>query len=34
LFALIPGRVQFERLDKTRQRVSIYPVAAPTSVTA
>ncbi len=34
LFALIPGRVQFERLDKTRQRVSIYPVAAPAPATA
>jgi len=34
LFALIQGRVQFERLDKTRQRVSVYPVGAPASVSA
>lgn len=26
LYALIPGRVQFERLDKTRKRVSIQPI--------
>jgi large subunit ribosomal protein L27 len=26
LFALIPGRVQYERLDKTRKRVSVYPI--------
>lgn len=25
LFALIDGRVTFERLDKTRKRVSVYP---------
>ena len=25
LFALIHGRVAFERLDKTRQRVCVYP---------
>lgn len=30
LYALIPGRVQFERLDKTRKRVSIMPHAATT----
>ncbi len=31
LFALIPGRVQYERMNKTRKRVSVYPVtgAAP-----
>ena len=28
LYALIPGHVKFERLDKTRKRVSITPVAA------
>lgn len=28
LFALVEGRVQFERLDKSRQRVSVYPRAA------
>lgn len=28
LFALIPGRVQYERLDKTRKRVSVYPIAS------
>jgi large subunit ribosomal protein L27 len=27
LYALIPGRVRFERLDKTRKRVSIEPIA-------
>ena len=26
LFALIRGRVQYERLDKTRSRVSVYPL--------
>jgi len=26
LFALIDGKVQFERLDKSRKRVSVYPV--------
>lgn len=26
LFALIPGRVQYERLDKTRKRVRIVPL--------
>jgi large subunit ribosomal protein L27 len=26
LYALIPGRVHFERLDKTRKRVSIIPL--------
>lgn len=36
LFALVPGRVQFERMDKKRQRVAVYPVeaAAPKAVTA
>lgn len=28
LFALIDGIVKFERMDKTRQRVSVYPVTA------
>ena len=28
LFALIPGRVKYERLDKTRKKVSIYPLEA------
>lgn len=28
LYALIQGRVKFERLDKTRKRVSIYPLAS------
>jgi large subunit ribosomal protein L27 len=28
LFALIPGRVAFQRLDKTRKKVSILPLAA------
>jgi large subunit ribosomal protein L27 len=28
LFALIDGVVKFERLDKTRQKVSVYPVTA------
>lgn len=28
LFALIDGVVSFERLDKTRQKVSVYPVTA------
>jgi len=27
LFALIPGKVKFERKSKTKQQVSIYPVA-------
>ncbi len=27
LFALIDGEVKFERLDKTRQKISIYPTA-------
>jgi len=27
LFALIPGRVKFERLDKHRQRISVYPLS-------
>ena len=25
LFALVPGHVRYERLDKTRKRVSVYP---------
>lgn len=28
LFALTPGQVKFERLDKTRKKVSVYPVAS------
>jgi len=28
LFALVPGHVKFERLDKTRKRVSIVPIAS------
>jgi len=28
LYALVPGLVKFERHDKSRQRVSVYPVAA------
>ncbi|HWP81434.1 MAG TPA: 50S ribosomal protein L27 [Bacteroidota bacterium] len=28
LFALVDGVVKFERLGKTKQRVSVYPVAA------
>ena len=28
LYSLIPGRVSFERFGKTRQKVSVYPVAA------
>jgi len=31
LFALIPGRVKFERLDKSRQKISVYPVEAATA---
>ena len=31
LFALIPGRVAFQRLDKTRQKVSIVPLEAAAS---
>jgi large subunit ribosomal protein L27 len=27
LFALVEGRVKFERLDKTRQRISVHPIA-------
>ena len=27
LFALIDGKVKFERVDKTKKQVSIYPVA-------
>lgn len=29
LFALIDGQVKFERKDKTRQKVSVYPYAKP-----
>ncbi len=29
LFARIPGKVQFERLGKTRQKVSVYPSGNP-----
>lgn len=28
LFALIPGTVKFERHDKSRKRVSVYPIEA------
>lgn len=28
LFALIPGRVQFQRMDKSRQKVSVVPLAS------
>jgi large subunit ribosomal protein L27 len=31
LFAIVDGVVKFEFKDKNRQRVSIYPVAAPAS---
>jgi large subunit ribosomal protein L27 len=31
LFALINGRVAFERLDKTRKRVAVYPIEATTT---
>lgn len=31
LYALVPGLVKFERHNKTRQRVSVYPVAAQTA---
>ena len=36
LFALAPGRVQFERMDKKRKRVSVYPLdaVAPKAVPA
>lgn len=27
LFALVPGKVRFERHDKTRKRISVYPHA-------
>jgi large subunit ribosomal protein L27 len=30
LFALIDGTVKFERKDKTRKKVSVYPIAIPT----
>lgn len=29
IFSLIEGRVTFEYLDKRRQKISVYPVAAP-----
>jgi large subunit ribosomal protein L27 len=28
IYAMIEGRVRFERLDKTRSKVSVYPLAA------
>jgi len=28
LFALVPGRVKYDQLDKTRKRVSILPLAS------
>ena len=28
LFALIPGTVKFERKGKTKQQISVYPIAA------
>jgi large subunit ribosomal protein L27 len=31
LFSIIDGVVKFERLDKTRKKVSVYPVEAPAS---
>ncbi len=34
LFALINGRVKFDRLDKTRKKVSIVPLEATAPVTA
>jgi len=35
LYALIPGRVHYERFDKTRKRVTIQPLeAAPTTAAA
>lgn len=32
IFALIDGVVKFERYDKLRQRISVYPVAPATQV--
>jgi large subunit ribosomal protein L27 len=32
LFALIPGKVKFERYDRTRRKVSVYPIVAAASV--
>ncbi|MCX8028093.1 MAG: 50S ribosomal protein L27 [Thermodesulfovibrionales bacterium] len=32
LFALIDGIVKFERKDKTRQKISVYPVEQPASI--
>ncbi len=29
IFSLIEGKVQFERFDKTRQKISVYPLATP-----
>ena len=34
LFALVAGRVAYERLDKTRKRVSVYPAEAAVSANA
>ncbi|GHV10841.1 50S ribosomal protein L27 [Fibrobacterales bacterium] len=31
LFALIDGNVKFERLDKNRQKISVYPAAVVTA---
>jgi large subunit ribosomal protein L27 len=33
LFALIPGRVKFERYGRDRKRVSVYPVEEPVAAT-
>lgn len=33
LFALIPGQVKYERFDKTRKKVSVYP-ATPVAAAA
>lgn len=32
LFALVDGMVKFERKDKTRKKVSVYPLAAQAAV--
>jgi large subunit ribosomal protein L27 len=32
LYALIPGRVKFERYGRDRKRVSVYPVEQPAAV--
>ncbi len=34
LFALIEGEVKFERMGKTRKKVSVYPIAAAVEVSA